>query len=305
MLPPILEEFEEAGVSKEDITIVFALRSHRPHTNEEKRYLVGNDIFKNYRCIDHDASNCIFLGKTSKGTPIEIFRPVVEADRRICLGNIEFHYFAGYSGGAKAIFPVVSTPNAIQANHSMMLNPNAKTGKTNDNPVREDLEEIGKALKIDFIPNVILSAEKQVLHAVAGHYIKAHREGCKILDSLGKVPIAKKADMVIVSAGGYPKDINVYQAQKALDNAVHAVREGGIIIWVASCREGLGSKIFEEWVKAATSPQDILERVKTSFQLGGHKAATIAMTSKKVSIWMIPELPEETVKLFFATPFYT
>jgi len=304
MLPPILEALEKTGVSRENITIVFALGSHRPHTEEEKRYLVGNYIFENYRCIDHDPNDCVPLGKTSRGTPIEIFRPVVEANRRICLGNIEFHYFAGYSGGAKAIFPGVSTPQAIQANHSMMLDSNAKTGKANGNPVREDLEEVGRTLRIDFILNSILSAKKEILYAVAGHYIEAHRAGCKILDSIGKVPIGKEADIVIVSAGGYPKDINVYQAQKALDNAAHAVRSGGIIIWIASCKEGFGSKVFEEWLKDATCPQDLLKKVEKSFQLGGHKAAAIAMVSKKASIWMVSDLPEEIVKLFFATPFY-
>lgn len=102
VLPPVLEELREAGISDENITIIFALGSHRAHTEEEMRHLVGDSIFEQFKCIDHDPSDCISLGSTSAGTPVEIFRPVVEADRRVCVGNIEFHYFAGYSGGAKA-----------------------------------------------------------------------------------------------------------------------------------------------------------------------------------------------------------
>ena len=302
VLPPVLEELREAGIRDDGITIIFALGSHRPHTEEEMRHLVGDSIFEQYKCIDHNPSDCVSLGSTSAGTPVEIFRPVVEADRRVCVGNIEFHYFAGYSGGAKAIFPGVSTTRAIQSNHRMMLDEGSRTGNIKGNTVREDLEEIGNLLKIDFTFNVVLDQEKNIIHAVAGDYIEAHRAGCKVLDSMGKIPIGEFADIVIVSAGGFPKDINVYQAQKALDNAVCAVRPGGVVIWVASCKEGLGSKTFSDWISEAEKPEDLIERVGRDFQLGGHKAAAIAVALRKSSILMVSDLQDDMVRSFFAEP---
>lgn len=302
VLPPLLEKLREAGIADSDITIIFALGSHRPHTEEEMRYLVGDEIFEGYRCIDHDPSDCVNLGTTASGTPVDIFRPVVEVDRRICVGNIEFHYFAGYSGGAKAIFPGVSTIEAIQANHRMMLEEGSRTGNNKGNPVREDLEEIGRFIRIDFTFNVILDQDKRIIHAVAGDYIEAYRAGCQSLDALGKIPIGDRADIVIVSAGGFPKDINVYQAQKALDNAVCAARSGGVVIWVASCGEGLGSRTFSDWIKEARKPEDLIERVKSDFQLGGHKAAAIALALKKASIFLVSDLEDEVVRSFFVEP---
>jgi len=302
VLPPVLEELREAGIGDSDITIIFALGSHRPHTEEEMRSLVGDRIYEGYRCIDHDPLDCVSLGKTSRGTPVDIFRPVVEAGRRVCVGNIEFHYFAGYSGGAKAVFPGVSTIEAIRANHRMMLEVGSRAGNNKGNPVREDLEEIGRFIKVDFIFNVILDQDKKVIHAVAGDYIDAYRAGCEKLDALGKVPIEEQADIVIVSAGGFPKDINVYQAQKALDNALWAVRWGGVVIWMASCGEGLGSKTFSDWIEKAEKPEDLIERVKSGFELGGHKAAAIALALKKASILMVSDLDDEVVRSFFVEP---
>ena len=240
VLPAVLEELLKAGLEYEDITVVFALGSHRKHTEEEMRYLTGDDIYEKVRCIDSDADRCRMLGTTSRGTPVEIFDEVADADRIICLGNIEYHYFAGYSGGAKAVMPGVSTRAAIQANHSAMVRDEARAGALDDNPVRQDIDEVVKFVPIDFIVNVVLDENKNIIKAVAGHYLHAHREGCRFLDRLYKVTIPRKADIVITTPGGFPKDINLYQAQKALDNAKHAVRDNGIIILLASCSEGYG-----------------------------------------------------------------
>ena len=303
VLPEILRELFRAGVREEDIKIVFALGSHRKHTEEEKRYLVGDDVYSRVQCIDSDINDCIRMGITSSGTPVDIFRPVAEADRRICLGNIESHYFAGYSGGAKAIMPGVSTRQAIQANHSKMTMEWSKTGELERNPVRLDIEEAISFVPIDFILNVVLDENKNIIKAVAGHYIKAHREGCKFLDELYKVKISRKADIVIVSAGGYPKDINLYQAQKALDNAKHAVRKGGIIILLASCKEGFGEKVFEKWIMRANSPDDLINEIQRNFELGGHKAAAIAMILKNNDIYLVSNLEEKAVRSIFMEPY--
>ncbi len=290
-LPPILEELDAAGVPRNRITIVFGLGSHRPHTEDEKRKLVGPALYDTLTVLDSHEDDMVRLGTTSRGTPVDVFGPVARADRRICLGNIEMHYFAGYSGGAKAIMPGVSTRSAIQANHSRMVEPAAAAGRIDGNPIREDIEEAGRLCGIDWILNVILDEEKRVVHAVAGHPIQAHRAGCRLLDAMYKIPIPHLADVVVASPGGFPKDINLYQAQKALDNAQHAVREGGCIILAASCSEGLGEHVFENWLRDACSPDETLSRIRKDFQLGGHKAAAIAMVRNKCRIILVSELP--------------
>ena len=303
VLPHVLDELYSAGVSPEDITLVFALGSHRPHTEEEKMKLAGARAYGEIACVDSNPLDCIHMGTTSRGTPIDITRAVAEADRRICLGNIEYHYFAGYSGGIKALMPGASTPAAIQANHSMMIDDNARAGKLDGNPLREDLEEAAHICPIDFIVNVVLDEHKEIVCAVAGDVVKAHRRGCEFLDSLYKVRIPCRADIVIVSQGGAPKDLNLYQTQKALDNSKHAVKDGGTIILVGACREGLGQKIFEEWITEAEQPNDLITRVKNDFKLGGHKAAAIAMVLKRANIKLVSEMDSDFVKSIFMEPY--
>lgn len=303
VVPEVIDEILKAGVNAEDITVVFALGSHRKHKEEEKKYLVGEDIYNRFKCIDSDVNDCVRLGVTSRGTPVDIFSAVANADRRICLANIEYHYFAGYSGGAKSIMPGVSTRAAIQANHKAMVQHSARAGALDDNPARQDIEEVVKFVPIDFIVNVVLDEQKNIIKAVAGHHVLAHREGCRFLDSLYKVEIPERADIVIATPGGYPKDINLYQAQKALDNAKHAVKDGGIIILTASCIEGLGEKVFEKWMLNAKSPDSLIEDIQTNFELGGHKAAAIALVLKKVRIFMVSDMERDFVQKLFMEPY--
>ncbi len=288
ILPYLIEELNSAGINNDDITIVLALGSHRNHTEEEKQALVGDEVYEKISVIDSDMNDCKNFGTCRNGTPIDIFTPVAEADRVVCIGNVEFHYFAGYSGGAKAIMPGVSSHAAIQANHSNMVREGAYAGNIDTNPVRQDIDEVGEYFKIDFIFNVLQSSDKTIIGAFAGHYIKAHRAACEALDKMYKINIKEKADIVIVSPGGFPKDINIYQAQKALDNARHAVKDGGIIILCASCKEGFENKVFEKWMTTKTKEQMVAE-IKENFILGGHKAAAIAMTLMKASIYMVTD----------------
>ena len=305
IMPSVLDELYAAGCRPEDLFLVFALGSHRHHTEEEQRHLAGERAWAEIRCIDSDVGDCVHLGVTANGTPVDIFRPVAEADRVICIGNIEYHYFAGYSGGAKAIMPGVSTREAIQANHSRMIRPEACAGRIEGNPVREDIEEAGAVLGIDFIVNVVLDEHKEIIKAFAGDVTEAHRAGCAFLDTLYSKPIAKRADIVIVSQGGAPKDLNLYQTQKALDNAKHAVRDGGIIILVGSCREGLGEKTFEEWLTSAPDPHSLIERIEREFKLGGQKAAAIAMVQERADIYLVSEMEPDFVRSLFMLPFAT
>ena len=305
VMPFLLDELSGAGVNDKDITLVFALGSHRKHSDAEKIKLAGEQTFRRIACVDGDTADCVHLGVTSRGTPVDIVRCVAEADRRICLGNIEYHYFAGYSGGAKAIMPGVSTRDAIQSNHRMMIEKEACAGNLDTNPLRQDIEEAARMCGIDFILNVVLDEHKKIIYAVAGDSVKAHRQGCRFLDTLYGKRIKQKADIVVVSQGGAPKDLNLYQTQKALDNAKHAVKDGGIIVLVGSCKEGLGEKVFEEWMTGAEKSADLIARIKKEFKLGGHKAAAIALVLEYADIYLVSDMEDAFVKKLFFTPFKT
>ena len=303
VMPLLLDELYALGTKPENITLVFALGIHRGHTEQERIKLAGERAFKEIRCVDSGSQGFVSLGKTTSGTPLDICRIVAEADRRICLGNIEYHYFAGYSGGAKAIMPGVATRDTIEANHSMMTHPKARAGVLEGNPIRSDIEEIIPYCHIDFILNVVLDEHKKIVCAVAGHSIEAHREGCRFLDKMYRVKIDRPADIVIASQGGHPKDINLYQTQKALDNANYAVRDGGIIILAGACGEGMGEDIFERWMDEAKSPQDLIDRIERQFELGGHKAAAIALVQKRAEVFLVSEMAEDKVRKMFMRPF--
>ena len=302
VVPSVLDELYAAGVKKEDITVVFGLGSHRKQTPEEMKHLVGERAYSEVKCVDSDPDDCIHMGNTPHGTPVDITRVVAEADYRICLGNVEFHYFAGYSGGAKAIMPGVSTPEAIQVNHSMMVSNDACAGKLEGNPIREDIEEAVKICKVDYIVNAVLDEHKKIVYAVAGDITKAHRDACAYLDKMYRKEIPEKADIVLVSQGGAPKDANLYQTQKALDNAKHAVKDGGTIIVIGACNEGLGSAKFEEWLVGSETSHDMVERIGRDFQLGGHKAAAIAMILEYARIDLVSEMEDDFVRSIFLVP---
>ncbi len=300
LLPPLLEELNLGGVSSEDVLIVFATGLHRKLSEEEKRFLVG-DVYDQIKCINHDVDDCVCIDTTNSGTKVNILRDVVDADVVVCVGTIDLHYFAGYSGGAKSVLPGVSSRETITMNHQLMLLPNAASGRA-DSPVRRDMEEAGAMLGIDFILNVILNAKKEIVRAVAGHPIHAHRAGITYVDKMYKIPIKEKADIVVTSAGGAPKDINVYQAYKSLDNAKHAVLKGGSIVLVAECPEGLGNGVFESWLNEANGTRDVIERLERSFQLGGHMAAAIARIAEKHDIYIFSEMPDKLAKKAFFIP---
>ncbi|MBU0705323.1 MAG: nickel-dependent lactate racemase [Chloroflexi bacterium] len=303
MLPPVLDELATAGIPDKDITVVIALGLHRAMTEAEINQAVGNDVYRRVRVINHDPNDTVRLGSTSAGTPVEIFRPVVEADSRVCLGNLELHYFAGYSGGAKAILPGCASRTAVNANHAMMVSPEAAAGRIAGNPLRADIEEGVALLGVDFILNVVVDGQHRIVGAVAGEVTAAHRQGCAMVAKRGIIEIDDPADLVLVSAGGYPKDVNLYQAQKALDNAAYAVRDGGILILVAECLEGLGNQTFEAWMTGASSPDDLLERIQQEFVLGGHKAAAVAAVLKRVQVYLVSALPDELVQRCGMVPF--
>jgi len=298
LLPHVLSELRKAEIPDSQITILFALGIHRPLSKSEMKELVGDDVFDRYQCINHDGNNCVFVGTTPRGTRIYANKVVLSSDVRVCLGTVELHYFAGYSGGYKSLLPGVCARETIEANHKLMLQPNAEAGRL-DSPVREDLEDAGQLIGCDFIVNVVLNAQKQIVKAVAGDPIRAHREGVKVVDSMYIVLIPELADVVLASAGGSPKDINLFQAQKALDNAKHALKDGGAIILAAECPEGLGEKVFEHWIHEAQDKQELVDRLDYAFEIGGHKAGILAKLTQKADVYLVSELQKEIVERAF------
>ena len=284
-LPYLINELRQCGIG--EITIILGLGIHRPHTHEEKIKLAGQYAVENAAVIDSDPQRCKLIGTTSRGTPVEIFEEALKADLLIATGNIEYHYFAGYSGGAKAVMPGICTRRSIQANHCLMLDERSAAGRADGNPVREDIEEAGRIASIDYIFNVILDDNKKIMGAVAGANNEAWLEGIKKYDDIYMIEVDTTADIVIASAGGAPKDLNFYQSQKALENVKDLVNPGGAIILAASCHEGFGDDVFEEWMQDATDYGFISKRLKENFVLGGHKAVAVArvISEKKVLLY--------------------
>ena len=303
VMPALLDELAAAGVNFKDVTLVFALGSHRKQSSEEQKRLAGDVAYGKINVVDSDPEDCVHMGVTANGTPVDITRVVAEADRRIALGNIEFHYFAGYSGGYKAVMPGVSTPAAIQSNHKLMIRPESCAGRLEGNPVREDIEEAGRICGLDFILNVVLDEHKNIVKVVCGDPVKAHRVGAAFLDKLYTKEIDCGADIVIVSQGGAPKDLNLYQTQKALDNSKHAVKDGGIIILIGSCAEGYGEHTFEDWMLNSESPDDLVNKIRRNFVLGGHKAAAIGMVLQRADIYLVSDMDPALVQRSFMKPY--
>jgi nickel-dependent lactate racemase len=289
-LEQIIKELKKVKVK--DIKILFGLGIHRNHSDEEKIRLVGNYAAENARLIDFDAENVEFVGTTSFGTPVEVSKEVISSDFLIATGNIEYHYFAGYSGGAKAVMPGVCSKKTISANHSMMLENDSVAAKFISNPVRQDIEEAGRLVSIDFLFNVILNDSKKIISAVSGKNNEAFIKGIKIYDSLYEINVDEKADLVITSPGGYPKDINLYQAQKALDNIKGIVKDGGKIVFVAACSEGYGEKMFEEWMQEVNDYEKLSKKIKQNFVLGGHKAVVISRLLTKSDVFIYSDFKD-------------
>ena len=295
MVPPILEELNNAGIKNEDITIIFACGTHRPVTDEEARRLLGEEIAGKIKYVSHNCSakDHVYVGTTkTHGTKVYLNRIFVEADVKILTGDVGLHYYAGYGGGRKSILPGISSCETIQHNHAMLLHKNAHTGILEGNPIHEDMMEAAELAKIDFILNVVLNSKGEIVRAFAGDWRKAFYEGVKLVDEMYKVPVERKADVVVVSCGGHPFDIDLYQAYKAVDGALEVVKRGGVIVWVAECSEGYGNQVFYEWMKKYGTLKEVERAIKRKFKLGGHKAYYLLKALEKAKIILVSVMPD-------------
>ncbi|MTI58245.1 nickel-dependent lactate racemase [Geosporobacter ferrireducens] len=302
----IINYLNDLGISDQDISVLIALGTHRPSTEEEKQLIVGDEIYNRIAVYDHDCfdpEQLSYLGTSSAGTPIYIHKKVVAADRVILTGGIVFHLFAGFGGGAKGMVPGVAGLDTIQHNHRLTfyegesagLNPDACSNKIEGNPMRQDITEICRKVNPDFLFNAVLDAEGNFIEFVAGDFETAWLKGCNIIRQLYGVEVQQKADLIIASAGGYPKDINLYQSVKTMDNCIFGGKEDSVILLLAECRDGLGADEFLQWFQ-----YDTLEKMeaalKQNFTVSGYAAYKAAYVAKYRKLILVSALEEKVVK---------
>jgi len=304
ILPPLLDALRQIGIKKENITFIIATGIHRGNSKEELENIFGKDLVSNYKFVNHnsDDSNLKYLGKLKSSNELWVNPIVSQTDFIITTGVIVPHYFAGFSGGRKSILPGICGRKTIEANHAQMVHPDARAGNLKGNPVHQEMQEAAEKVGVDFNINVVTDEKHQIIEIVAGELLTSWQQGVEICKKIYLCPIEKKADVVIASAGGYPKDINVYQAQKTLNNAYQAIKPEGTIILLAECLEGYGEPTFEKWIEEANTSDDIIKRLKNKFVLGGHKAYAIAKLAKEVEVILISSLPSEKVRKLFFIP---
>lgn len=301
IVPPVLDELNKAGVKDSDITIIIGSGTHRPATNEEMKTLLGEEILQRVRVTSHDcqAKDLVYLSRTKTHlTKVYVNKTFAEADLRVLTGDIELHYYAGYGGGRKGVLPAVSGEETIQHNHAMILHPKARTGVLEENPIHEDMVEAARLAKTDFVVNIVTNNKRELVKAYAGDLEQAFYEGVKLVDEMYKVPIERRADVVVISSGGYPHDIDLYQAYKGVDNALDAVKRGGVIIWVAECPEGHGNDVFYEWMTKFKDLKEMESEMKRRFRLGGHKAYYLLKALQRAQIILVSTLPDYYAGVF-------
>lgn len=305
LLPVLLDVLNEAGIPDQDISIVTATGDHRLQTLEEHTAICGAKVLARVPMFDHEcrAEDLVDMGKSSQGTPILVNRRVWEADKVILTGGIAYHLLAGFGGGRKSIAPGVCGYEMIQQNHALALlgggpsglNPNIQSGKMEGNPVAEDMLEIARLVGVDFILNVVVNEKKEFVYLAAGELHQAHLAGCRVTEEIFGIEIDQRADLVIASSGGYPKDTQLYQTIKTLDNATYAVAEGGVIILVSECSEGMGSLPFQEFFNHG-EVEDMNAKLHANFTMPGFISLRTASICRKTPVILISSLPEDLVK---------
>jgi nickel-dependent lactate racemase len=246
------------------------------------------------RVISHDSEDddsLIYLGETTRGTPVWANKAYAQADLKIVVGTIEPHQFAGFSGGVKSAAVGLAGIETINSNHALMTHPDSQIGDYETNPARQDIEEIGQKIGVHFACNAILNQSKQIVHVLAGDPRTVMQAGIPLSRQVCQVGVPSKYSLMISSPGGHPKDINLYQSQKGLAHAALVTKPGGTIILAAACPEGTGSPHYEEWMSGKTSYEEIFGQFSAEgFRIGPHKAYQIARDASKVRFMFYSEM---------------
>jgi len=271
ILPVILDDISHINNIK--ITLFNATGTHRMNTDKELREMLGNDIFDRYPIIQNDAftlSEHAHFGRTSKGHDIYINDAFSSCDRLILTGFIEPHFFAGFSGGAKAIMPGMAGIDTILGNHGpeMISDPKATFGITVGNPIWEEISEVGRLFENSFLINVTLNKNKEITGVFSGDIYSAHSAGCSFVKDMAMVPVKEPYDIVITTNSGYPLDINLYQSVKGLSAAAKICKKGGSIIIAAECKDGIpDTSSYSNILKNSCSPESLLDHIMNTKEI--------------------------------------
>ncbi|MHA1506266.1 MAG: nickel-dependent lactate racemase [Candidatus Asgardarchaeia archaeon] len=292
ILPILLSKIFKSGVRRDDVKVLVANGLHSPMDEKQLEEFLGKEVLEEVEVLNHDAydeDSLVRLGRTSFGTPVVFNKEVMKSDFVIGLGMIEPHFFSGYSGGRKIILPGVSGAESIMKNHSfdMISHPNARYGVLDGNPIHEDMLEFLNFSKLDFIVNVVLDKERRVVGSFSGDPIKAHLSGVSFLNDFAMVK-GEEVDAVITSNGGYPLDRNLYQAVKGMATGEMLVREGGVIIILSECMDGIGHEEFYEIMCQGDEPEDVLDYIRENEPLPDQwQAQILARILKKADVVVV------------------
>jgi nickel-dependent lactate racemase len=310
-LPLLVERLNAAGIRDRDIEVLVALGIHRRQTPHEHEKIMGS-LYGRIRVSDHDCDDpgkLALLGRTSGGVDVEVNRKVVEADRVILTGTIGFHYFAGFGGGRKSILPGVASRKSCMASHFAVLNPGegsgrnprAATGVLEGNPVHQAMVEGCAMAHPDFILNTVLSPNKRIIAAFAGDWRAAHLAGCGYYAERFAYPVDRLADLVVVSCGGFPKDINFIQAHKAMEYGSRALRDGGVMVLLAECRDGYGNATFFDWFRFR-DPALFEAELRRNYEINGQTAYSAMLKAQRFRVILVSALPAAEVKTMGMLP---
>jgi len=279
VVPHLVDYLGDAcGIPDGDITIVVANGTHLGGDERELRTLVTDAVFERVRVVNHDctADDLVALGVTPHGTPVSVNRAAAEADLVLCLGACTHHVMAGFGGGRKSILPGISSLETIRHNHAFALDPHAL--RTNPlignavlagNPLHEDMCEAAGLVPNLFVVNLVMNAEMQLAAIFSGHYLASWERACEEVNRIYRVPVPRRADVIIASCGGYPKDMSLYQGTKSIDNVETGLKPGGTLILAIEAREGGGPAEYFDWVKDLCAGT-IEQRLRNDFTIPGY-----------------------------------
>ena len=302
--PPLVEAFEEAGIRDEQVTFVIATGIHDPHSKELNEKTYGKHMTDRFKFVSHiakDNDSLVHMGRFDSGYEFYVNKLAVEADFLITVGVVMPHYFAGFSGGRKSILPGLAGFRTVEQNHARMVELMDNLPPIRQNPVSLEMIEAARMVGVNFIINAVTGSNKEVVKIVAGDLEAAWYEAVETSSSMFEIPFEKQVDICVSSACGYPRDVNMYQAQKALDHADRITRDGGTIILVTESPSGYGEDVFERWMREGMTPQQIMDRIRTNFVMGGHKAYGFAKVAANKKFILVSSLSAEDSLPLFAT----
>ena len=308
VLPPLLAAIEH--VPRERITLLVATGTHRANTPAELDEMLGPEVARGYRVVNHDArdeGSLVFLGRSTRGHPVYLNRLYVEATVTILTGFVEPHFFAGFSGGPKLVMPGVAGLETVLRNHGprMIAHPNATFGVLDGNPIHEEQREIAVGTRPTFSLNVALNKRHEITGVWAGEMMAAHAEAVAFVRATAMQAVSGDYDVVLSTNSGYPLDQNLYQSVKGMTAAARAVRAGGAIVMAAECADGLPAHgRFAEILHGASDPDALLAHVEAATPplADGWQAQIQAQVQRKAAVYLHSSLPDAEVRRALLTP---